>query len=505
MSVTGLQQATRTATINPDDYDHAINLIDTTTPSNELSQTQGSSEDFEPRGASLSRKWTKGTLRGELARRKYAKWQEDKQVDIDTAEVSSSDDSDGNAEETGASSREQRKRSEQRSSRATRLRDKASFRSRRKVSRLKEDQEYEVDILYENQRGAFWCGIPLYSAKSLLNFDPAGWQTSSFQDSPVNIMNAQVPDPTWKWAWRTWYVDMSHDVDEEGWEYSFSFNPSFAWHGSHPWFHSFARRRRWLRKRVKVDPLRKATKDTMKAAHMLTADYFTIHPKREASPGSTGMRTAGGKSANYAAAVDEFEDPDDLSDITDMNALMTALKRARLDREKVVAIINFLDHGAEELFYLSDRMSEIMETFIYQTSRRQVLNLLLHRLDEATMTATSREGTNSDESRERTKDNLVKAIQAAGVHVNDQDYWSDLREKVTHEEPPKAPLERKTLNATQPSGDPGQGPEIEDPLRTGVQDDIKGIPEDADVSVEPGINWRQNSPSDTQSKGKEKA
>jgi hypothetical protein len=37
-------------------------------------------------------------------------------------------------------------------------------------------------------------------------------------------------------------------VDEEGWEYSFFFR-GFVWHGTSPWFHSFVRRRRWIRLR----------------------------------------------------------------------------------------------------------------------------------------------------------------------------------------------------------------------------------------------------------------
>ena len=111
-----------------------------------------------------------------------------------------------------------------------------------------------INVLYENQRGSFFCGIPLYSSNSLLNFDPAGWQTSPFQDSPMNITNSQLPDPSWEWVWRTWYVDMSYDVDEEGWQYSLSFRTGIAWHGNHPWFHSFVRWRRWLRKRVKGPP-----------------------------------------------------------------------------------------------------------------------------------------------------------------------------------------------------------------------------------------------------------
>ena len=496
--------AHRTPAINPEDYDHAITLVDTTKPTTESSQTDPS----DSIGTPLSRRWTKGTLRGELARRKYAKWQEDQQTGDDATGRPEAE-SDVDVPGEGGESVEDKKKKvdDQASGRTSRLRDKVPFRSRRKTAVAKEEQDYEVDVLYENQRGAFWCGIPLYSAKSLLNFDPAGWQTASHHDSPVNITNAQVPDPTWRWAWRTWYVDMSHDVDEEGWEYSFSFQPSFSWHGSHPWFHSFVRRRRWLRKRVKVQPMRNGKKDDMKAAHMLTAEYFTIHPKRDISPDSTGIKTTGDRSTYYSNTGDDAESDEDFADITDVNALMAALKRARLDREKIALITSFLEHGGDELHYLAAHMPDVMATFIYQTSRRQIHSLLLETLDEAMMAVNDTEHA-EDEKKEaaiRKKENLLKAVQAAGIHVNDQDYWSDLKEKTQQDEPPDVHIERKTMDATQPSGEPGQGPDIDETAQTDIQDEIKGIPDDANTSEEPGINWRKDGKSDSKGKGKEKA
>jgi hypothetical protein len=65
-----------------------------------------------------------------------------------------------------------------------------------------------IDVLYENQRGWFVFGIPLFSSKALWNFrvDPAPWVDSKFRPSAVNITNAQVPDPSWMWDWKSWYV-----------------------------------------------------------------------------------------------------------------------------------------------------------------------------------------------------------------------------------------------------------------------------------------------------------
>ena len=298
---------------------------------------------------------------------------------------------------------------------------------------------------------------------------------------------------------------MSHDVDEEGWEYSFSFQPSFAWHGSHPWFHSFVRRRRWLRKRIKVHPQKESKEDDMKAAHMLAAEYFTIHPKRDVSPDSTGIRTTADRSTYYSNTADEADVDEGFPDICDVNALMAALKKSRIDREKVAAIINFMENGGDELYYLPERMTHIMASFIYQTSRRQVHSLLLRALDEAAVDVdeSDKSQTQENELKSRKKENLLKAVQSAGIHINDEEYWSDIREKTTENEPPDARIERKTLDATKPSGKPGQGPEIDENAHTDIGDELRGIPDDAHTSEEPGIKWRKSN--DSQGKGKERA
>ena len=36
------------------------------------------------------------------------------------------------------------------------------------------DANAVIEVLYENQRGSFFFGIPLFSSRSLLNFDPVG-------------------------------------------------------------------------------------------------------------------------------------------------------------------------------------------------------------------------------------------------------------------------------------------------------------------------------------------
>jgi hypothetical protein len=205
-----------------------------------------------------------------------------------------------------------------------------------------------IDILYENQRGWFVFGIPLFSSKALWNLkvDPAPWVDANFKPSAVNITNAQVPDPSWVWDWKSWYVDMSLDVDEEGWQYSLLFKGS-PWHGNHPWFHSFVRRRRWLRKRVKQKiPLK--TKDTVR--ERLFGDRFSVGGTtlfRTDTPGTMSVLDSSGQ-----ASVDE--------EVRDTATLMRKLKAAAIDREKIVIINRFIVDGGEELHYLAEQVRTVL-------------------------------------------------------------------------------------------------------------------------------------------------
>ena len=475
MSISGLTVASRANAHEAKTYDHAITLIDTTKPKAEQDQRAAEPATLSPTDAPLGRQGTRGTLREELARRKYAKWQEDRPKNSeDSAAASDEDSKNGNEGLTV---------------RVGRLRDKIPFRYKEGKVVAKDKEGYAVDILYENQRGWFLCGIPLYSAKSLLNLDPGPWQTSAFTDSAVNITNAQVPDPSWTWAWKSWYVDMSHDVDEEGWEYSFSFQKGFAWHGSHPWFHSFVRRRRWLRKRVKIHPSQPSGKKS--GAHMLTADYFTIHAQRDTSRGSSADRTTNHHSSHLSSAGNYGDTSDtgtDVGEISDIAALIAVLRRARVDREKIAAVKNFLDHGGDELYYLSDRMSDIMAVLIYQTSRQHLQAHLRQIFEHATNEREAHEGGEDSEAEasKRKVENLRKAVDAADKHVNDLEYWSDLRAKTTNSNPTHGSKDSAHDAATE------NVEEIKKKTREEsgeVENQIKGIPEDAGISEEPGIRW----------------
>lgn len=461
-----------------EEYDHEIVLVDATKPVNPdsgLPNDEGSiSLSRAGTGTQLSKRWTKSTLREELVRRKYAKWQEDKAEDTDEPlEISDGDQSPA----TEGPSLDQPRTSRQSPSRTGRLRDKNPFKRQKGRSKRK-GNDTGVDILYENQRGSFFCGIPLYSGRSLLPSDPSGWQTATFKYSPVNITNAQLPDPSWVWAWRTWYVDMSYDVDEEGWQYSFSFG-QWAWHGTHPWFHSFVRRRRWLRKRVKLYPS-KAFGDAgnLKQAHLLNEDYFTIHASRDRSRGSSADRSLNHRSSHLSHAGSDSDDEQDPGDVSDVLKLMGALKRARVDREKLWAVKAFVEQGGDELFYLADRIDDIMDRFIYRTSRMQLHSLLLqeYRANQ------KQKRKDNEEALVKKDDALSKAVRAAKEYL-DSDFRGDPNTK-------KAGLrtedeireERSVTEANIKSGDiskdeSDQNDESVDGESTTTKDDeIEGIP-----------------------------
>ncbi|MCJ1308661.1 hypothetical protein MMC25_002314 [Agyrium rufum] len=512
MSVSGLFTPTRTDTIEADQYDHAINLVDATAPPDIPSQPPtplDSPSDLDSSakrdlGASPGKKLPKdgvqGGLREELARRRYAKWQEKRysggrlENDGDPTNMEA-----GTAEE-GSGVADPKKAASKRDW----LRDKARLRSKRsaKVSKC---EECEYDILYENQRGSFIFGFPLYSAKGLLNFDPAAWQTSAFKESPVNIMTAQVPDPSWTWAWKRWYVDMSHDVDEQGWEYSFSFRHGFSWHGTHPWFHSYVRRRRWLRKRVKVHGA-SSRKNEASKGHMLNPDYFTIHAKKVPSRESSTERTIDNRSSHMSGRLTEADsDEDDEEDITNVLSLMKALKRTTIDRKKLGSVENFLLHGDEDLHYLPEYMDEIMSMFMYQTSRRQFLDLLRNLCEEPAddHEASTTEDDVADENvkshSQLQHDAIHQAMLAAEEHMQDLEYWSD-RQKMASMEKGKE-VEGRTLDGVnekdlhdgQSSIDGGEDQlEVEAPPSMRSQVSIRGIPSDAGIDEEPGLVMRAN-------------
>lgn len=356
----------------------SISLVDNTVPS----QQQITGDPLQRasttgRQGGLSKHISRTSVSNQLAKRKYAKWQPDRlgvstNTDTDTDRSRESSRIRGSISGRSSNGAASGPSSQQDNGSTVREVETADWAPSQGLSQAQTVQSNgtaqqaaasetskphsELDILYENQRGSFFFGIPLYSHSSLLNFDPSAWMTQDKRASAVNITNAQLPDPSWEWAWRTWYVDMSGDVDEQGWQYAFSFGSSH-WHGTHPWLHSFVRRRRWVRLRTKVPERRPRGRTDFERAHMLNEDYFTIHSARVRSPeqSTAGLsRVESGFLSRVSTKVDE-EVP--LEEISDIPSLMHALKLASIDRERIDALKKFVQEGGEEIYYLNDKVS----------------------------------------------------------------------------------------------------------------------------------------------------
>ncbi|EPS29718.1 hypothetical protein PDE_04668 [Penicillium oxalicum 114-2] len=333
----------------------------------------------------------------------------------------------------------------------------------------------ELDILYENQRGWFFFGIPLYSHSSLLNFDPPAWMTQDKRPSAVNITNAQVPDPSWEWAWRTWYVDMSGDVDEQGWQYAFSFTTS-KWHGTHPWFHSFVRRRRWVRLRTKALERRHRGQSGFEQAHMLNEDYFTIHSSkaRGREQSLAGLSRVG---TGFLSRVGTAEEEPQTEEISDIPSLLRAMKQTSIDRERIDALKKFVNDGGEELYYLADKVPQIMTMFLFQASRWQVItyfNKTIYDLHRRISSSTSED----KDKLERKRDSLIRAVEAGKQHVTGPDVLADDQSNAAAQLLDLTPVSRQDSLLSKRAKCTNQ------PLKVMKMGAIKGIPKEAEVGRE---------------------
>lgn len=281
--------------------------------------------------------------------------------------------------------------------------------------RSKPSRETAIDVLYENERGGFLCGIPLFSPKALGQLDPPAWTNFAHKPSPTNIHNAQVPDPSWVWVWPEWHINKDVGVDNDGFEYSFAFAKSFSWHAPR-WYNSFVRRRAWTRQRARRD-------DTSNDPHMLNAEYFTVRTsvERERS-GSNASSRHSRNSMSISSSFNAGEKPN----IETIDTLMAVLSRSRIDREKIEAVENFLENGEEDLMHLQHRMHEIMAIFVFQASRRVLLTKLNEVFEE-----TKKELEEQDTGRlQRRSNHLKAAVHHADEECTRLEYWSDQKKLV---------------------------------------------------------------------------
>ncbi|KAJ1853029.1 hypothetical protein IW147_004200 [Coemansia sp. RSA 720] len=124
----------------------------------------------------------------------------------------------------------------------------------KEARRLVDDHrfEYACDVVYESQRGFNFLGKANFSTKLLHPMDPPAWSDTTMKLTVANVHSFQVPDPSWSWVSPRWLIDMTLDVDEDGWQYASRFSQRTKWHSQFSAARSFVRRRRWLRLRRRM-------------------------------------------------------------------------------------------------------------------------------------------------------------------------------------------------------------------------------------------------------------
>lgn len=317
------------------------------------------------------------------------------------------------------------------------------------IACAEDNPEQQADVLIENQRGWFFLGFPFFSANMLFPSDPAAWTCgpTGLTHAPGDISTFALPTPDWEWSWRRWYVDMAYDVDDQGWSYSLYFS-SKTWHGSHVWFHSFVRRRRWIRVRQKKKisttvPITNAVaenedylnyaRSSFEAAHY-GPKYFVLPPagriesslaseapasiRKNSMESSNSLQVnpqylqllhqmrAGNTPAASLRRLSQFSDRASINSFfgehRDFAALLTELQGARLDRERLDLLTSFVaaaglhadDHSTPQqeatLSELQTITSDphyiraILQTFTFLDSKRHLISHLKGVLDQFT-------------------------------------------------------------------------------------------------------------------------
>jgi len=200
------------------------------------------------------------------------------------------------------------------------------------------------------------------------------------------------------------------------------FAKKFSWHRP-KWYNSFVRRRAWIRKRVKKADLEEGE------ANLLTPEYFTVQSAEVTRSQSRSSTKRGSKASISVASHAGTEMEEEKPDLEDMDSLLRTLRGARIDREKIDAIDNFLEHGDEELVHLQDEMHDIMALFVFQTSRKALLTRLSQVYEEAVeQQKKTTKPEEKDSKLEKRAEYLAAAIRHGEEEVRRLEYWSDVKD-----------------------------------------------------------------------------
>ena len=168
----------------------------------------------------------------------------------------------------------------------------------------------------------------------------------------------------------------------------------------------------------------------------MNEDYFTIHPaktiasERRSSYALSLAQTATTKELFNVRSAEVADEPTDI--IENTQTLLRLLRVARVDREKINLVLQFLEQGGDDVYYLAEHMSHILSLFVFQYARRQLLARMLQKINEAREHRVEHQRRQEAESaQEKQKiDNLLRAIKAAEEEVKALEYWSDIRDVV---------------------------------------------------------------------------
>lgn len=229
----------------------------------------------------------------------------------------------------------------------------------------------------------------------------------------------------------------------------------------------------------------------MKDAHLLNADYFTIHASRERdqSRGSSADRSTTHHTSMIGHYQSDSEREENIGDVSDILKLMTVLRKARVDREKISAVGAFLVQAGDDLLYLGDNMAEIMNLLIYHTSRLQLQSNLFKSLEDA-RNGQKKDNHAAGETDDKEKEpsakrinNLRKAVRAADEHVEDDHRPNERRDLQENDANGEA-----ANSGSDEAGREGIAGE-EGRVSESIKDEIWGIPEKAETSEDGGNQW----------------
>lgn len=215
----------------------------------------------------------------------------------------------------------------------------------------------EYDVLYENQRGFYLLGIPKFSANLLSPLDPPAWCDRNLKGIGTDLQNHPLPDPTWEWVDSTWLVDMSGDVDPNGWQYAFRFN-NCTWRGDSKAFHNFVRRRRWLRLRQKK---------------VRSPEVFDIVPLPDTSPLSDSAPLS---PISMKSEISHSSDTSSLEPISvsiEGSNITQRLGTSRVDREKIAIIQTMIE--LRETPFSEDEIADVLNCLEFETNRQKLQRL----------------------------------------------------------------------------------------------------------------------------------